>query len=217
MRVLLIYIFLFAGIQCYAQKSNIATIKLSGLVTTANGEPIKNAVLYIDSVKTFVRTNKKGIYKTKIAKDIKTIMVYSAEHGVNSRPYAGKAEMNFQFADGIAILTEHDLAALGYLTEAPRKGMLSPSRFKEFSNIYQLILEMFTGVEVNVNGGNIVVRGVSSFGDSTPLFVVDEAYVEDISFIQPAEVESIVLLKGEDTAIYGSRGANGVFLIRLRK
>ncbi len=217
MRVLLIYIFLFGCIQCYAQKSNIATIKLSGLVTTANGEPIKNAVLYIDSVKTFVRTNKKGIYKTKVTKDIKTIMVYSAEHGVISRAYAGKAEMNFQFADGIDILTEHDLAALGYHTEAPRKGMLSPSRFKEFSNIYQLILEMFTGVEVNVNGGNIVVRGVSSFGDSTPLFVVDEAYVEDISFIQPAEVESIVLLKGEDTAIYGSRGANGVFLIRLRK
>jgi hypothetical protein len=215
MRVLLLYIFLFAGIQCHAQKSNIERIKLSGQVTTAHGEPIKNAVLYIDSVKTFVRTNKKGRYNTKIAKDTKTIMVYSAEHGVNSRPYAGKAEMDFQFADGNEPLTEQDLEALGYLTEAPRKGMLSPSRFKEFSNIYQLIREMFTGVEVN--GSNIVVRGVSSFGDTTPLFVVDDSYVSDISFIQPAEVESIVLLKGEDTAIYGSRGANGVFLIRLKK
>ncbi len=96
-----------------------------------------------------------------------------------------------------------------------QKGMISPSRFKEFSSIYQLIREMFTGVEVN--GSNIVVRGVSSFGDTPPLFVVDESYVSDISFIQPAEVESIILLKGEDTAIYGSRGANGVFLIRLKR
>jgi hypothetical protein len=209
------FIFIVAGLQGAAQKNENTRINLWGMVTAANGEPIKNAVLYIDSVKTFVRTNKKGFYKTQIAKDTKTIMVYAPGLGAVSRPYVGKAEMDFQFVDGLDGIDEHGLEALGFVTEAPRKGMLSPSRFKEFSNIYTLIREMFTGIEVN--GSNIVVRGVSSFGDNTPLFVVDDTYVQDISFIQPVEVESIVLLKGEDAAIYGSRGANGVFLIRLKK
>lgn len=210
-----LYICLLASIQVLAQKNDNARIKLSGLVNTVGGEPIKNAVLFIDSVKTFVRTNKKGIYKTTIDKETKSIMVYAPDHGILSKTYVGVAEMNFQFVNSIDHLTEYDLEELGYVTEAPRKGTLAPSRFKEFPNIYQLIREMFTGVEVN--GSRIVVRGVSSFGDSTPLFVVDDSYVSDISFIQPAEVESIVLLKGEDTAIYGSRGANGVFLIHLKK
>lgn len=72
---------------------------------------------------------------------------------------------------------------------------------------------MFTGVEVN--GNNIVVRGVSSFGSSAPLFIIDDSYVTDISFIPPVEIKSIELLKGEDTTLYGSRGANGVFLYAL--
>jgi hypothetical protein len=46
-----------------------------------------------------------------------------------------------------------------------------------------------------------VVRDVFSFADSTRLFQLDECYVSDISFIQPAEEESMPLLKGEETAI----------------
>ncbi|MGB5371786.1 MAG: hypothetical protein WBN18_15260 [Flavobacteriaceae bacterium] len=64
MGLLVCCIFLFTSIQAYGHKSIIAKIKLSGLVTTANGGPIKNSVLSIDSVKTLVPTNKKGIYTT---------------------------------------------------------------------------------------------------------------------------------------------------------
>ena len=54
---------------------------------------------------------------------------------------------------------------MGYVIEAPVKGTIDSSRYKEFTDVFQLIREMFNGVEVNRN--NIVVRGVSSFGSST--------------------------------------------------
>lgn len=199
----------------YAQAGNITRVELEGLVTTADGKPIKRAVLYVDSVKTFVRTNRKGFYKTKIYEDTESVMIYSPAHGMYSKNYNGEEVLDFQFMNSIDHLTENDLENLGYVTEAPRKGTIDPSRFKEFSDIYQLIREMFTGVEVN--GNNIVVRGASTFGSTTPLFIVDENYVNDISFVLPAEVKSIELLKGTDATMYGSRGTNGVFIIRLRK
>lgn len=206
---------LLSTLNSFCQENWIARVEINGVVTTADGQPIKGAVLYVDSVKTFVRTNRKGLYKTKINKDIKDLMVYSPKHGMYSKKYVGDTSMDFKFMNSIDNLTEYNLEELGYITKSPRKGTIDPSRFKEFSSIYQLIREMFTGVEVN--GSNIVVRGVSSFGDTTPLFIVDDSYVSDISFILPAEVKSIELLKNEDTTLYGSRGANGVFIIHLWK
>jgi TonB-dependent SusC/RagA subfamily outer membrane receptor len=48
-----------------------------------------------------------------------------------------------------------------------------------------------------------------------PLFVVDGMVVSSISDIQPFTVKSIEILKGSSASIYGSRGANGVILIKL--
>ena len=214
MRIFLLMLFLNTGIV-FSQGVTNERVELKGLVTTANGNPIKGAILYVDSVKTFVRTNRKGFYKTKIYKDTESVMVYAPAHGLYSKDFNGTEELNFQFVNSIDHLTENDLEELGYITEAPRKGTIDPSKFKEFSTIYQLIREMFTGVEVN--GNRIVVRGVSSFGDNTPLFIVDDNYVTDISFVLRAEVKSIQLLKGSDATMYGSRGTNGVFIIHLRK
>lgn len=53
--------------------------------------------------------------------------------------------------------------------------------------------------------------------NAVPLFDVDGSYVSDISFISPAEVKSIEILKGEDAALYGSRGGHVVIIITLLK
>ena len=79
------------------------------------------------------------------------------------------------------------------------------------------------GVEVVQNsapGGapQIRVRGVSSFTNSDPCYVVDGLIMDNISFLNPNEVESMEVLKDASaTAIYGSRGANGVILITTKQ
>ena len=78
------------------------------------------------------------------------------------------------------------------------------------------------GVEVVQNsapGGapQIRVRGVSSFTNSDPCYVVDGLIMDNISFLNPNEVESMEVLKDASaTAIYGSRGANGVIIITTK-
>src|SRR5690606_6989051 len=59
---------------------------------------------------------------------------------------------------------------------------------------------------------------IGTVNNSAPIFVVDGIIVDDISFLSPNDVESTEILKDASaTAIYGSRGANGVILIATKK
>ena len=198
-----------------AQKSKGEKILVTGIVTDLNGQPIKRAVLYIDSIKTFSRTNRKGVYKVWIRPETEHFMVYSSKHGMFGIPYDGRRELDFQFTNSFNDLTESDLEDMSFTITAPRKGTIDPSRFKEYATIFDLIREMFTGVEVK--GESIVVRGGSSFAPEPPLYIVDGSYVPNIAFVNPVEIKSIELIKDGNAALYGARGSNGVILIRLKK
>ena len=86
-----------------------------------------------------------------------------------------------------------------------------------YSNIYDMIQGRCPGVQVS--GTRIIIRGIGTNSDATdPLFVVDGVTVDDISSINPIDVESIEVLKdGASGSIYGTQSANGVILITLKK
>jgi TonB-dependent SusC/RagA subfamily outer membrane receptor len=68
---------------------------------------------------------------------------------------------------------------------------------------------------VMVNDGNVRIRGAPFKPGYEPLYVVDGTPVNSIGDIPPQMVESIEVLKGPASAIYGSRGANGAILVDL--
>lgn len=84
-----------------------------------------------------------------------------------------------------------------------------------------------TGVNINKvkgrpgDGFTIDIRGLSSFGDSessAPLVVIDGVIGGDINTINPNDIAAMDVLKdASSTAIYGSRGANGVIIITTKK
>lgn len=86
-----------------------------------------------------------------------------------------------------------------------------------YSDIYEYLRGRVAGVEVN--GTTIRIRGERSIlGSNDPLILVDGLPTDDISNISPDDVERIDVLKdASSTAIYGSRGANGVILITTRR
>ena len=91
------------------------------------------------------------------------------------------------------------------------------------SDPVQALQGRVSGVEVTSNSGQpgagtrIRVRGVGTINNSDPLYVVDGIQTSDIGFLLPADIESTEILKDASaTAIYGSRGANGVVLITTK-
>src|SRR5699024_6433908 len=78
------------------------------------------------------------------------------------------------------------------------------------------------GVDVSSAGGqpgsgmNINIRGISTLGSNSPLYVIDGVY-GDIDMVNPSDIESMEILKDASAAsIYGSRAANGVVLITTK-
>ncbi|MEI6866497.1 TonB-dependent receptor [Flavicella sp.] len=91
------------------------------------------------------------------------------------------------------------------------------------SGVDQALQGRMAGVNVMNSGGQpgndveIQVRGVGSFGSSKPLYIVDGFAMDDISTINPGDIESISVLKDAASAsIYGSRAANGVVIIKTK-
>jgi TonB-dependent starch-binding outer membrane protein SusC len=96
---------------------------------------------------------------------------------------------------------------------------------KPVSSVSEALTGKLAGVQVLTTEGSpdaevrIRVRGGGSItGDNSPLFIVDGFPVESISDISPADIESIDVLKdASSTAIYGSRGANGVIIVTTKR
>lgn len=80
------------------------------------------------------------------------------------------------------------------------------------------------GVQITSTSGqpgeglNVVIRGLGSTGNNSPLYVVDGVLTTDISYLNNADIENISILKdAASAAIYGSQAANGVVLVTTKK
>ncbi len=90
------------------------------------------------------------------------------------------------------------------------------------TRIEQALQGQVAGVNITTNSGSpgggstISIRGVSTNGDSRPLILVDGNVVEDLSVVNPSDIESMNILKDATAGIYGVRAANGVILITTK-
>ena len=90
------------------------------------------------------------------------------------------------------------------------------NRYESFTSIYDYLK---TVPGVIVEGKDIYIRGISSINSSTnPLILVDGISVDDVSMLNPRDIDNISVLKDAGAgAIYGVRGACGVILITTKK
>lgn len=102
--------------------------------------------------------------------------------------------------------------------------MVEPNKDRKSNVSLDDMIRRLPGVQVSGNGRNarIKVSGAESFMAGTdPLFVLNgspmENYAQVFSVVNPNDITSITVLKGGDATIYGTRGANGVIVIRTKK
>jgi len=92
------------------------------------------------------------------------------------------------------------------------------------SGIDQALQGRAAGVTVNANSGQpgaaaeVRIRGIGTVNGSSPIYVVDGMILDNISFLSTNDIEATEILKDASaTAIYGSRGANGVIIVTTKK
>lgn len=81
-----------------------------------------------------------------------------------------------------------------------------------------LMANQFSGGEPGVDGADLRIRGASTYGDQTPIFIIDGVERDDMAYLAPEEIETFTILKDASaTAAYGIRGANGVVVITTKR
>ncbi len=136
--------------------------------------------------------------------------------------------VDFTLSPGIAL---QEVVVVGYGEQRRRDltgsvASVSGESIAEIStpSVAQAMQGKVAGVQVTPSsaepgsGAVIRVRGVGTLNDASPLYVVDGMLLDDINFLNPNDIQSMEVLKDASaTAIYGSRGANGVIIVTTKK
>jgi len=118
---------------------------------------------------------------------------------------------------------------IGYGTQRKKEitgavSVISSETIEELKpvRIEQALQGQVAGVQITTQSGSpgsrsdIRIRGISTNGDNQPLILVDGNVIEDLSVLNPSDIESINVLKDATAGIYGVRAANGVILIKTK-
>ena len=123
----------------------------------------------------------------------------------------------------VADTTRHPDSTFG---GAPRREAVTSQEIRKDQPIEESLAGRFPGVEVKRTPSGIAVRirgGSSLMGSNDPLYVIDGVEIAPgpdgaLAGINPYDIESIEVLKdAASTAMYGSRGSNGVILIKMKR
>jgi TonB-linked SusC/RagA family outer membrane protein len=210
-------------ILCLATMSQVLGQVVTGTVSASDG-PLPGANVIIKGTQIGVVTDFEGNYiLDKVANG--DILVFSY---IGFRPkeitYTGQAEINTLLIEDLVSLDEVVIVNYGTQKNTP-VSVVKAEALSEFpvTDIGQALQGRAAGVTIT-NGGSpgsqtlVQIRGVNTFGDGTPLYVVDGVFTNSINSLDLASVEKIDVLKdAASLAVYGSRGTNGVILISTKK
>ncbi|MDA3929386.1 MAG: TonB-dependent receptor [Prolixibacteraceae bacterium] len=221
--LLIIGCILIAG-QLFAQ------VNVSGRVDDEAGEGIPGVTVVVKGTTNGSITDMDGMYTIGVENPQKDLLVFSFV-GMKTQeiPVNGKTTINATLESGTEYLDE--VVAIGYGSVQKKDltgsvASVGEEQLKDIplSSTAQALTGRLAGVQITTSEGSpdaeikIRVRGGGSITqDNSPLYIVDGFPVSSISDVAPSDIKSIDVLKdASSTAIYGSRGANGVIIITTK-
>ena len=210
-----------------SQGKNRKKVVLTGRIVNRDTVPVSNVMIFLDGKTTNTMSDTNGEFRIKFKSDVKKLSFLSAEYGGLEIDYVGqeKLEIIINLKSNILTITpslDGEVVETGYgmVRKDDLVGSVSFIESDRFKNrAYKDVYEMIAGAApgVVVEGTTIRIRGITSLNSSNdPLFILDGSPVYSLSHIPPNDVESISILKGSSAAIYGTRGAAGVIVIKTK-
>ncbi|TGD82426.1 SusC/RagA family TonB-linked outer membrane protein [Hymenobacter wooponensis] len=214
----------------------LADVPVSGRVTQANGEGLPGVTVVVKGSTQGTTTDATGNYSLNVPEGSTLVFTYL---GYNRRevPVTGaNTALNVSLSEDTQALKE--VVVVGYGTQERQSvtGAVASVSGREIASqpvpdAAQAIQGRAAGVQVVSNSGapggsggtSIRVRGITSAGNNSPLYVVDGFPLPPgddtaLNNISPNDIETIDVLKDASaTAIYGLRAANGVVIITTKR
>ena len=204
------------------------TVSVTGKVTNAAGQPLRGVSVHVSGTTSRVLTDANGRYAITAPSNGILDFTLLGQRGVQET-IAGRATIDVAMAP-IAFLEEMVVTAYGQERRADITGAVASANTATIeketgASVLQRLDVSIPGVTVNSSGSpgsrsTVRIRGISSFQNNDPLYIVDGVPVQDsyVNFLNPDDITSIQVLKDASAAsIYGSRASNGVIIIETTK
>ncbi|MCG4770904.1 SusC/RagA family TonB-linked outer membrane protein [Bacteroides nordii] len=214
------------GIMNGAQQQQ--TVK--GIVKGPDGLPVIAANISQKGTNNAAITDLYGNFTLNITGQHPVLVISYIGYVTTEVNVSGRAFIEVVLQEDVEALDEVVVVGYGTMRKKDVTGAVSSVRTEDItknatSNVMQAIAGKMSGVQVVQNSGtpggdvSILIRGVGTINDASPLYVIDGVPVSGgMWYLNPNDVESIDVLKDASaTAIYGSRGANGVVMVTTKQ
>ena len=205
--------------------------KLTGTVVDATGEPVIGASVIVKGTSNGTVTDLDGNYTVQNVPEGATLVFSYVGYRTQNIAVAGKSQINVTLEEDKQMLDEVVVVGYGVQRKSDVTGALTRVGEKELNtkpvnNAFEALQGKAAGVDITTSErpgtlGSIAIRGQRSISAGRgPLYVVDGVPLQTggIETLNPRDIESIDILKdASSTAIYGSRGANGVVLVTTKR
>ncbi len=203
-------------------------IDVTGTVKDENSEALPGVNIVIEGTTSGTVSDMDGNYSISVPGS-ESVLVFSSIGYVTEQIRVGdQSVINLSMSQDITSLSEIVVVGYGTQNRADVTGAISSVGADEITavptaNISQALQGRASGVTVINNGSpgsspTIRIRGLGTTGNNTPLYVVDGVISSSIDGLNQNDIESIEVLKdASTTAVYGSKGSNGVIMITTKK
>ncbi|MCI6213221.1 TonB-dependent receptor [Bacteroides heparinolyticus] len=202
---------------------------VSGVVTDQNGDPIIGANVMVKGTTNGTITDVDGNFTINNVSQSAILVVSYIGYVTKEIPVGRQQPLRIVLQEDQQTLDEVIVVGYGTMKKSDITGAIASVDKDKIArqpvaNVSSALQGLATGVSVTSNSGSpgsastIRIRGVGTVNDAEPLFVVDGMPVTDINYLSASDIQSMEILKDASaSAIYGSRGANGVILITTKK
>ena len=222
---------MFLALMALCTSGAWAQKQVSGTVVDAAGESIIGASVMVKGTTTGTVTDFDGKFVLQNVPENGSVVISYVGYRTQTISIAGKSQLSVTLEEDKQLLDEVVVVGYGVQRKSDVTGALTRVGEKELnakpvSNAFEALQGKAAGVDVTTSErpgtvGSITIRGNRSISaSSAPLYVVDGVPLQagGIETINPRDIESIDILKdASSTAIYGSRGANGVVLVTTKR
>ena len=212
---------------CFFHLGAMAQI-VRGTVSDEAGEPVIGAAVQVQGTRTGDVTDLNGKFSVEASSDATLIISYL---GFVTETVRVNGRNNIQVTLKEDVESLNDVVVIGYGTQKKKLVTGATIQVKgediamqNTTNALGALASSTPGVQITQSstqpgkGFKVFIRGIGTIGDSSPLYVIDGVAGGDLSGINPADIESIDILKdAASAAIYGARAANGVILVTTRQ
>jgi TonB-linked SusC/RagA family outer membrane protein len=214
-----------------ATSSAEASIAISGKVVDAQGQPIPGASVSEKGTTNGVLTDANGTFKLNVSSQGSVLVVNFIGYKKEEVAVGSNTSFTITLVDDVKSMNEVVVVGYGVQKKSVTTGSISGVTAKDFANqsvvnIAQVLQGRTSGLTITTNdgqpgdGATVRVRGITTFNNNDPLWVVDGVVVDNggIGYLNQQDIESIEVLKdAASAAIYGTRAAAGVILVTTKK